>query len=63
MLGRDTGDSDGHVLAAAAQEAEHGDLVPADNRLKRISQKALTAANDFALAVAGAVIAHSIGVG
>jgi len=62
LLSHDSEDLDGQALAAAAQEAEHGDLVAADSRLRRISQKALTAANDLALAVAGAVIAHSIGM-
>ena len=62
LLSHDSEDLDGQVLAAAAREAERGDLVEADSRLRRISQKALKAANDLALAVAGAVIAHSIGM-
>lgn len=59
---RDSDDSDARVLTEAAQDAQRGNLAAADSKLRRVSRRALAAANDLALAVAGAVIAHSIGL-
>jgi Tfp pilus assembly protein PilF len=60
---RDPEDSDASALAEAARDAREGNSAGADSKLRRVSRRALSAANDLALAVAGAVIAHSIGVG
>jgi hypothetical protein len=60
---RDPEDSDVPVLAEAAHEAREGNSAGAGSKLRRVSRRALSAANDLALAVAGAVIAHAIGVG
>jgi hypothetical protein len=53
---------DARLLAEAAHEAEQGDVDAAHGKLRRISRRALKAANDLTLAVAGAVIAHAIGL-
>ena len=59
---RNSDDLDSGVLSEAAHDAQQGNLATASSRLRRVSGKALAAANDLALAVAGAVIAHSIGL-
>ena len=46
----------------AAQDAQQGNLEAAGSKLRRVSQRALAAANDLALAVAGTVIAHATGL-
>ncbi len=59
---RDPEDSDVPVLTEAAHDAREGNSAGAGSKLRRVSRQALSAANDLALAVAGAVIAHAIGV-
>ena len=59
---RDSDDSDALVLAEAARDAQHGNLAAAESKLRRVTRKALAIANELALSVAGAVIAHSIGL-
>lgn len=59
---RDPEDSDAPVLTEAAHDAQAGNSAGAVSKLRRVSRRALSAANDLALAVAGAVIAHAIGM-
>jgi hypothetical protein len=63
LSSRNPQDPDAAALADAAAAAQKGDLGAIDGKLKRVSRTVIGKANDLALAVAGAVIAHAIGLG